>query len=110
MSNVNAKAWFKSWTIRFNALMGILALLPALIAGQPDPAPAAAPLGLLDAGVVVDQVQGVLPQLEQALPVLQGILPAEYYFWVSLVVIVGNALLRARTNVGIGLQDGKPWP
>lgn len=41
---------------------------------------------------------GFLPQLLDALPSLQPHLGPEFYKWVAIVTIVGNALIRGRTT------------
>lgn len=53
----------------------------------------------------VAALAALLPQLEQALPVVVALLPPPYYAVLSGVVVVGNIILRGVTDVGIALKD-----
>ena len=70
------KAWWKSMTIWFNSALTAL----AAIVTSPD--------------------------LMSQLQLVKAYVPDNIYKWLFLVTIVGNLLLRKKTNSGIGLQDG----
>ena len=39
-----------------------------------------------------------LPEIERILPSLTDYLPANYYKWIAISVVVSNLVLRAKTN------------
>ena len=55
-------------------------------------------------GVLLTLVEAV-PMLAEQLPAMKAYLPDDIYRWAFLVLVVGNLLIRARTNTAIGVRD-----
>lgn len=53
----------------------------------------------------VAAIAAALPQLELSLPLVQAVLPADYYAALSAIVVVGNIILRTVTQMGIAMED-----
>lgn len=48
-----------------------------------------------------------LPYAMDQLPMLQAVVPASIYEWLLRIVVVGNFILRLKTNTGIALKGTK---
>lgn len=55
-------------------------------------------------GVVLTIVETV-PLLVDQLPAMKAYLPDNIYKWAFITLVLGNAVIRARTNTALGLKD-----
>lgn len=92
---MNPKNLSPSKSTLFYVLAAIAGLLPVLFGAEPSPVPQ----GLLSTDQAIDAAGAVLPAAQAGLPLLREVLPAEYYAWLSGIVIGGNLLLTAVKQV-----------
>ncbi|WP_421793442.1 hypothetical protein [Hydrocarboniphaga effusa] len=53
-------------------------------------------------------VVAALPLMQDNMPVLQDVLPADYYGLLLKVVVTGNLFLRISTKVKLAIEAAKP--
>ena len=47
----------------------------------------------------------MLPDLLLQLPAMQAYVPTDIYRWLFIVTVLGNVLIRFRTNTAVGVKD-----